>query len=110
MEDKILLDYKTRSLVRQYDMRGGNLQSLADFFGALSDSTRIRIVSALSISEMCVGDLSKLLEINQTTVSDQLKSLRVLGIVDYYRQGKIVFYYIKNKSVLDLLSDAADCI
>lgn len=110
MEDKILLDEYTRNLVRKYDLRGGGLTALADFFAALSDSTRIRIVSALSISEMCVSDLSALLELNQTTVSHQLKNLRSIGVVDYRRQGKVVFYYIKSRVVLDVMTSASEFI
>lgn len=106
MEDRILLDKHTQSLVRQYDLQGNNLKSLADFFGALSDSTRIRLVTALSISSMCVTDLSQLLGINQTTVSHQLRNLRTIGVVDYRRQGKVLFYYIKNKAVLDIMMSA----
>ena len=109
-EDKILLDKYTQSLVRQYDLRGSGLRSLADFFAALSDSTRIRLISALSISEMCVSDLSALLNLNQTTVSHQLKNLRSIGLVDCHRQGKVIFYYIKNKVVLDVMNNAADFI
>lgn len=106
MEDKILLDKHTQGLVRQYDLQGGHLKALADFFGALSDSTRIRLVSALSISSMCVNDLSELLGINQTTVSHQLRNLRTIGVVDYKRQGKVLFYYIKNDAVLDIMLSA----
>lgn len=109
-EDKILLDKQTQNLVRRYDLQGDGLRSLADFFSALSDSTRIRLISALSISEMCVSDLSALLEINQTTVSHQLKNLRTIGVVDCYRQGKVVFYYIKSKVVLEVMTSAADFI
>lgn len=109
-EDKILLDKRTQSLVREYDLGGDSLRALADFFAALSDSTRLRIVSALSISEMCVSDLSRLLNINQTTVSHQLKNLRTIGVVGSYRQGKVIFYYVRNRAVLEILNGAADCI
>ncbi len=109
-DDKILLDRHTQSLVRKYDLGGDSLRALADFFAALSDSTRLRIVSALSISEMCVTDLSRLLNINQTTVSHQLKNLRTIGVVGSYRQGKVIFYFVRNRAVLEILTGAADCI
>jgi len=76
----------------------------------LGDCTRIKILSALSISSMCVSDLTTILEMNQTTVSHQLRSLRSMGIVDYKRQGKVVFYFVADKRVLEVLLGAVNCI
>ena len=96
-EKKLLLDANTCRLIREYVPQRDTLMALSDFFATLSDSTRIKILSALSISPMCVNDISVMLGINQTTVSHQLKNLRSIGAVDYRRQGKISFYHIKNK-------------
>ncbi len=109
-EKKLLLDANTRRLIREYVPQRDTLIALSDFFATLSDSTRIKILSALSISPMCVNDISVMLGINQTTVSHQLKNLRTIGAVDYRRQGKISFYHIKNKRILDVMLSAADCI
>ena len=49
------------------------LEDLANFFSIFADATRIKILSALSVSEMCVNDIASVLELNQTTVSHQLK-------------------------------------
>jgi len=107
---ELLLDKKTQNLVREYVPSKTKLRDLADFFGMLGDSTRIKILSALSISSMCVSDLTTLLELNQTTVSHQLRFLRGMGIVDFKRQGRVVFYYISDKKVLDVLLGAVACI
>ena len=61
------------------------------------------MLSALAISEMCVTDLSRVLEINQTTVSHQLRLLKNLGIVKSERQGKIIFYSLVNDTVNDVM-------
>lgn len=83
-----LIDNKTQVKVRYYLPDNAVLTELSDLFSVLSDSTRIKILSAICISEMCVGDLSEMLDMNQTTVSHQLKILRSTGIVTARRDGK----------------------
>ncbi len=61
------------------------------------------MLSALAISEMCVTDLSRVLDINQTTISHQLRLLKNLGIVKSERQGKIIFYSLVNDTVNDVM-------
>ena len=108
--DNFLLDANTCKIVREYVPNADTLISLADFFSALCDKTRLKILSALAITPMCVNDLSGLLELNQTTVSHQLKTLRLVGAVEYRRQGKISFYSIKNRRLMDVMLSAVDCI
>ena len=110
IEDKILLDHKTREIVRAFVPSREHSEKLCDFLSALGEGTRIKILSALAISDMCVNDMSALLALNQTTLSHQHKILRSVGVVGYRRQGKISFYYIRNKKVLDILSIATDCV
>ena len=99
----MLLDKKAEEAVLSYMPARDKIQSMADFFSQLSDPTRLRIISALSISGMCVGDLATVLEMNQTTLSHQLHNLKRGGIVKSARQGKVVFYSIKNKVLQDIL-------
>lgn len=87
-----------------------DIKMLADFFYAFSDETRLKIVILLTINTLCVGDISKVLNINQTTVSHQLKILRNLGIVDFDRVGKTIIYYIKNKEIEHVLDLSVDCM
>ena len=61
------------------------------------------MLSALSISEMCVTDLSQVLEINQTTISHQLRILKNLSIVKIRRQGKVIFYSLRNEILNEIL-------
>lgn len=99
----LLLDKRMQSLVNDYIPDNDVLNELVGFFGIFSDLTRLRILSALAISEMCVTDLSIMLNLNQTTTSHQLRILRDLGAVKTRRQGKIVFYSLKNEIVNDVL-------
>ena len=88
MQDTMLLDRRTKDLVREYVPDGDVLDSIVCFF---------------SISEMCVTDLSRVLDINQTTVSHQLRLLKNLGIVKSERHGKIIFYSLVNDTVNDVM-------
>lgn len=62
-----------------------------------------KILSALAISELCVTDISRILDLNQTTVSHQLRFLKSAGIVKCCRQGKVIFYSLTNDSINDVL-------
>ena len=55
---------------------GATAKSLAGVFKALSDPTRLRIISALAEREFCVGDLAAALEMEQSAVSHQLSDMR----------------------------------
>lgn len=103
MQDTMLLDRRTKDLVLEYVPQGDVLDSIVCFFSIFADSTRVRMLSALAISEMCVTDLSRVLEINQTTVSHQLRLLKNLGIVKSERCGKIIFYSLVNYTVNDVM-------
>lgn len=105
---EILIDKKKQELIRSYVPSDDSLKVLALFFDAFSDKTRLKILSALAISDMCVSDMSALLNINQTTLSHQLGKLRASNVVDYRRQGKVSFYFICAKSVSELLLAAVN--
>lgn len=106
----ILLDAKTSDAVVKYTPTVEQAQKLCDFLSALGDETRLRIISALAITPMCVGDISSLLQINQTTVSHQLKTLKSVGAVKCRRQGRISFYSLSSNKVVRVLDGASDCI
>jgi len=65
---------------------------LADLYKMFADSTRIKILWALSREEMCVCDLAALLDMTSSAVSHQLKSLRLARLVRFEKKGKIVYY------------------
>ena len=75
------------------------LYDLADFFKVVGDTTRIKILHALLVAEMCVCDLSSLLNISQSAVSHQLRTLRQANLVRFRKQGKVVFYSLKDEHI-----------
>ena len=103
MSQMLLLDKRTQGLIEDYVPRGEILEGVVCFFSVFADYTRVKILSALAISELCVTDLSRILAINQTTVSHQLRYLKSAGIVKNYRQGKIIFYSLADDSINDVL-------
>lgn len=78
-------------------------QGLANFFALLSDPSRVKMLSALTISPLCVTDLAQIVKMNQTTVSHQLRLLKDRGVVDCTRVGKIIKYHISNKKINEIL-------
>ena len=98
-----LLDYRTRKEIDYYMPSGKVTEKLAQFFSLFSDNSRLRLLSALAISEMCVTDIARVLGMNQTTVSHQLRLLKDNGAVKQNRQGKVIFYSLADKKINDVL-------
>ena len=75
---------------------------LADLYKIFSDSTRVRILWALSREEMCVCDIAVLLGMTKSAISHQLKSLRLSNLVKYDKRGKEVYYSLADSHVEDI--------
>lgn len=75
---------------------------LADLFSALSDSTRLRIISVLLDSERNVGEIAAQLEMTESAVSHQLRGLRQLRLVRSRKDGRQVFYALDDDHVAKL--------
>ena len=80
------------------------LNDLADLFKLFGDGTRLRILWALSESEMCVCDLCALLQMKQPAVSHQLKNLKQARIVKNRRDGKVLYYSLDDDHMRKLLN------
>jgi len=81
----------------------GLLAELSDFYKLFGDGTRLRILAALSIAELCVCDLSALLEMKQPAVSHQLRVLKQGRIVRARREGKVVYYALNDEHIRHVL-------
>jgi len=78
---------------------------IADFYKALSDSTRIKIINLLEKNELCVCDISSVLNMTKSAVSHQLKNLRELNLIKSRKVGKEVWYTLADdhvKQVFDI--------
>jgi ArsR family transcriptional regulator len=83
-------------------LENGQARALAGIFKALSDPTRLRIISALAEREFCVGDLAEALGMEQSAVSHQLSDMRDMGLVRSHREGRRIYYRLDDEHVADL--------
>lgn len=79
------------------------LIDMAELFKVFGDSTRIKILSALSGGEMCVCDISTAVGMTSSAVSHQLKILKNARLVSFRRDGKTVFYSLADDHVNTIL-------
>lgn len=88
------------------DMPGDRMvKALAETFRALSDPTRVRIISVLAGQELCVFDLSRLLGITGSAVSHQLRLLRGQRLVKYRKEGKVAYYSLDDDHIRNLMEE-----
>lgn len=73
--------------------------SMANLFKMFGDPSRMRLLHALSMHEMCVCDLAVLLGVTKSAVSHQLKSLRLSNLVKYRKEGQVAFYSLADDHV-----------
>ena len=84
------------------------LYDLADLFKLFADSTRIRILSALSVSELCVCDIAQLLGMTQSAISHQLRLLKNGKLVRARRDGKTVYYALADEHVRSVIAQGME--
>ncbi len=75
------------------------LDRLADFYKIFGDPTRLKILSALLECEMCVGTITDILEMSQSSVSHQLRVLKNARLIKSRKEGKWVYYSINDNHV-----------
>jgi len=85
-----------------------DLAGLAGIFKMLGDLTRVRILKALSLEELCVCDIAAVLELTQSAVSHQLRLLRAARLVKYRKDGKAVYYSLDDDHVKTLFEQALE--
>lgn len=78
---------------------------LAETFQALGDTSRVQIIWVLSHGELSVGDLAKLVSMNQSSVSHHLRTIRNLRLVKTRRSGRTIFYSLDDEHIERLLAE-----
>ena len=86
------------------------LKELADFFKVFADTTRLRILSVLFQSEMCVCDLAEVLGMTQSAISHQLRILQQMKLVKNRREGKTVFYSLADGHIQTIMNQGMEHI
>jgi ArsR family transcriptional regulator len=90
---------KARNAMPEYD----DLTHLAEFFKVFGDPTRIKILSSLSVGEMCVCDIAHLLGMTQSAISHQLRTLKQARLVRNRKDGKVVYYALDDEHVKQII-------
>lgn len=84
------------------------IDALAELFKSLGDPTRVRILWALSLHEMCVCELATSLEMTQSAVSHQLRLLKNARLVRARRDGRSIYYSLADAHVSLLFSQGLE--
>lgn len=82
--------------------------AVADIFKVFGDATRVKILHLLTISELCVCDISVALDMTQSAISHQLRVLKQAGLVKNRKDGKVVYYSLDDDHVLMILTQGID--
>ena len=86
------------------------LNDLVEFFKVFGDVTRLKLLSVLFHSEMCVCDLAKTLNMTQSAISHQLRILKQMKLVKNRREGKTVFYSLADGHIKTIINQGMEHI
>ncbi len=99
--DPVKVESTSASLPEAKDIR-----QLSELFKILGDSTRLRIVLALSANELCVCDLAAVTGMSISAISHQLRLLRDKNIVSNDKRGKMVYYKLDDHHIENLIKES----
>lgn len=86
------------------------LFDVAEVFKIFGDSTRIKIIYALKLSELCVSDLAFITNSSDSAISHQLRILKQAKLVKSRKDGKVVYYSLKDEHVIQLFETGREHI
>jgi DNA-binding transcriptional ArsR family regulator len=89
-------------------MTDPSVGALAETFKVLGDVTRVRLLDALSRSELCVCDMARLLGLSESAVSHQLRLLRGMRLVRSRRAGRMIFYRLDDQHIVGLFEQGLE--
>jgi ArsR family transcriptional regulator, lead/cadmium/zinc/bismuth-responsive transcriptional repressor len=97
------IDSEKVSLIKE-KIEKQNTLNIAQMFKVLSDDTRLKIAYALSLEkELCVCDVANIVGSSTATASHHLRLLRNLGLAQYRKEGKLVYYYLVDEHIKSLI-------
>ncbi|MDZ5470149.1 metalloregulator ArsR/SmtB family transcription factor [Bacillus sp. 31A1R] len=104
-EVNIIDERKVKKVIDE--LKHKNTKEVATLFKALSDNTRVKIAYSLTIEEpLCVCDVANIVGCSIATASHHLRLLRNLGLAKYKKEGKLVYYYLDDDHVKQLVEIA----
>ncbi len=103
-KDFLALEKEEAKKVQAGQLDENVLFDLAELFKIFGDSNRIRILFALSGTELCVSDIATILSLSTSAVSHQLRILKASKLVKCRREGKIIFYMLDDEHVREIIN------
>jgi len=94
--------------VKRRALTDASAVALAETFKVLGDTTRVRILDAVSRSELCVCDIARLVGLSESAVSHQLRLLRGTRLVRARRAGRQVFYTLDDDHIVGLFEQGLE--
>ena len=101
-EEKHPHEYKINDTLKKLPEQE-TVDSLAETFKVFSDPSRVKILCALSINELCVCDICDITGMSQSAASHQLRLLRAARLVKTRRDGKSIFYSLDDEHVTNIM-------
>lgn len=97
-------------LIKEERLLDNNLEyaELAALFKTFADETRLRIMFALAEKELCVQELTVVLDVSSSLVSHQMRTLKSMKLVKQRRAGKNIYYSLDDEHVLHILEIAVE--
>ena len=99
-------DKKKVDFVRKHIPQDFIITNLAEQFKCLSDYTRLKIILALAKKELCVCEISLLLEVSVSAISHQLRLLKNLKLVKFRKDKKMVYYSLDDQHISKIINEA----
>src|SRR5665811_2274491 len=108
MCDITWIDKQKISNVKKKMESVATIDRLSETFKVLGDKTRVKILFALLIQELCVCEIAELLETTKSAISHQLRILRNTRLVKYRKEGKMVFYSLDDNHIINLFAEGLE--
>lgn len=80
-------------------------EDVANVFRVLSDPTRVTIIHALTLAELCNCDIASILGVSESAVSHQMRELRLMKLVSAERRGRMVYYRLSDTHIRHVFED-----
>ena len=86
------------------------IYDVSDFFKIVGDSTGLRILMSLGCGELCVSDISNVLDMSISAISHQLRILKQSKLVKYRKEGKVVYYSLDDEHISHIVKKGREHI
>lgn len=102
MEQEKIVDLEKVNKIKKIMPSDDLLFDIAEVFKVLGDTTRMKIISALLESELCVGDIAEITNSTQSAISHQLRVLKQAKLVKFRKEGKAAYYSLDDEHISTL--------